>query len=55
MTYDQYLNLKNDYHAMIEELKKYNEHTTSQQGPTAQKQHPQRPNVEPKQSDSQKA
>ena len=55
MTYDQYLDLKNDYRAIMEELKKYNENGASQQGPTATRQRPQRPNVEPKQSDSQEA
>ena len=35
MTYDQYLDLKNDYRAMLEELRKHNEHGASQQMPTA--------------------
>ena len=55
MTYDQYLDLKNDYRAMIEELRKYNEHAIPQQGPTAQRRYPQRPNAEPEPSDSQEA
>ena len=55
MTYDQYLDLKNEYRAMMKELRKYNEHRTSQQGPTALRQHPQRPNLEPEQSDFEKA
>ena len=53
MTYDQYLDLKNDYRAMMEELRKYDENGASQQGPTATRQRPQRPNVKPEQSDSQ--
>ena len=40
---------------MIEELRKYNEHTTLQQGLTVQRRRPQRSNVEPEQSDSQEA
>ena len=35
MTYDQYLDLKNDYCAMMEELRKHSERGASQQGPTA--------------------
>ena len=53
ITYDQYLDLKNDYRAMMEELRKYDENGASQQGPTATRQRPQRPNVKPEQSDSQ--
>ena len=55
MTYDQYLDLKNDYREMMEELRKYNENGALQQGSTATRQHPQRPNVEPEQFDSQEA
>ena len=55
MTYDQYLDLKNDYRAMMEELRKYNEHGASQQGPTAIRQCLQRPNAKPEPSDSDEA
>ena len=55
MTYDQYLDLKNDYRVMMEELRKYNEHGASQQGPTATRQFLQRPNAEPEPSDSHEA
>ena len=55
MTYDQYLDLKNDYRAMMEELRKYNEHEASQQGPTATRQCPQRPNAELEPFDSDEA
>ena len=55
MTYDQYLDLKNDYRVMLEELRKYNEHGASQQGPTATRQRPQRPNAEPEPFDSNEA
>ena len=40
---------------MMEELRKYNEQGASQQGPTATRQRPQRPNAEPESSDSQEA
>ena len=52
MTYDQYLDLKNDYRTMMEEIRKYNELGASQQGPTATRIPPQR---EPEPSDSDKA
>ena len=52
MTYDQYLDLKNDYRTMMEELRKYNELGASQQGPTATRLPPQR---EPEPSDSNEA
>ena len=55
MTYDQYLDLKNDYRAMLEELRKHNEHGASQQGPTATRQRPQMPNAKPEPSDSNEA
>ena len=55
MTYNQYLDLKNDYRAMMKEFRKYNEHGASQQGPTATRQCPQRLNAEPEPSDSQEA
>ena len=52
MTHDQYVDLKNEYRAMMKELRRYNEHRASQQEPTAPKQYRLRPNPEPKQSDS---
>ena len=42
MTYDQYLDLKNDYRAMMEELRKHSEHGALPQGPTATRLPPQR-------------
>ena len=55
MTHDQYVDLKNEYRVMREELRRYNEHRASQQKPTAPKQYPLRQNPELEQSDSQKA
>ena len=40
MTYDQYLDLKNEYWAMVEEMRKYNELKALQQGPIALGQYP---------------
>ena len=40
MTHDQYVDLKNEYCTMIEEMIRYNEHKASQQEPTALKQYP---------------
>ena len=39
MTYEQYLDLKNEYRTMVEELKRYNEFKASQQGLTPSKQY----------------
>ena len=55
MTYDQYLDLKNEYRVMMEEMRKYNELRALQQGPTALGQYPQRSNTELEQSYSQEA
>ena len=54
MTYEQYLDLKNEYQRMAKQLKRYNEFRASQQGPIASRQYSQRPNLELEQSDSQK-
>ena len=55
MTYEQYLDLKNEYQRMAKQLKRYNEFRASQQGPIASRQYSQRPNLELEQSDYQKA
>ena len=52
MTYDQYVDLRSEYRAMMEELKKYNEYRAMQPEATAPKQYPQRSNPQPEQSDS---
>ena len=46
MTYEQYLDLKNEYRATPEELRRYNEFKASQQGLTVSRQYPQRPNLD---------
>ena len=53
MTYEQYVNLKNQYAVMIEELSKYNEFRSSQPRSTTL-QYPQKLNLDTNQSDSQK-
>ena len=55
MTQDQYLDLKNEYRVMMEELRRYNEHRAPQQGPTSLRQYSLRPNLKPEQFDSQEA
>ena len=55
MMHDQYIDLKNEYCAMREELRKYNEYRASQQEPTALKQYLLRQNSKPEQSDFQEA
>ena len=55
MTNDQYLDLKNEYRVMMEELRRYNEHRAPQQGPIMQRQYSLRSNLEPEQFDSQEA
>ena len=55
MTYDQYVDLRSEYRAMMEELKKYNEYRATQPEATSPKQYPQRSNPQPEQSDSQEA
>ena len=47
MMYDQYVDLKSEYSAMIEELRKYNEYRAAQPESTVPKHHPQRPNPQP--------
>ena len=53
MTYEEYVNLTNEYKTMTEELRKYNEFRSSQPRPIAQP-YLQRPNLDVDQSDSQK-
>ena len=53
MTYEQYVDLKKEYQAMVEELKMYNEFKASQQRLTTSWQCLQRPNLDKEGSDSQ--
>ena len=55
ITYDQYVDLRSEYRAMMEELNKYNEYRATQPEATAPKQYPQRSNPQPEQSDFQEA